>query len=116
MEIPASTTPFLWGGAAGAVAAMIVGFNWGGWMLTSTADARMKDGVDSAVVLALSPLCVKDFQKDANAAANLVSLKRISSSWEQSTFVEKGGWATRLGTTSPDSKLARACSELLAKT
>ena len=104
------------GGAAGAAAAMIIGFNWAGWMLTSTADARLKDGVDSAVVLALSLLCVKDFQRDANAANNLILLKKITSSWEQATFVDKGGWATRLGTTSPDCKLVRACSELVAKT
>jgi alpha/beta superfamily hydrolase len=113
MEMPKQTKPFLWGAAAGAIAAMIVGFSWGGWVTNNTAQALVRDGAEAAVVAALTPNCVKDFQQNANVSANLVALKKLSS-YEQGSFVEKGGWATRPGATSPDYKLARACSEQLA--
>jgi hypothetical protein len=32
MQIPVETKPVLWGVAAGAIGAAIVGFTWGGWV------------------------------------------------------------------------------------
>jgi hypothetical protein len=42
-------------------------------------------------------------------------LQKISTNWEQGDYLEKGGWATRPGATSPDYQLARACAEKLAQ-
>jgi hypothetical protein len=42
----------------------------------------------------------------------LTELKKASS-WEQGTFVEKGGWATATGTRSTDSAVVDACAKLL---
>jgi hypothetical protein len=102
------------GAVAGVFATLAVGFFWGGWVTGGTAQQRTKDAVQSAIVGALAPICVDRFQHHANAAANLVELQKISS-WQQSSFIEKGGWATMPGTASPDSAVARACAEMLGR-
>jgi hypothetical protein len=118
MELPAilqgeSVTRLLQGAAAGAVLTMIIGFNWGGWALGSTVDKVAKDRADSAVVVALAPICVDRFRQAANAPENLSALNKISYAWDRGTFVEKGGWATMPGAASPDSAVARACAEMI---
>ena len=47
----------LQGAAAGAVATIFVGFNWGGWSLGSTADKMAKERSEAAVVAVLAPVC-----------------------------------------------------------
>ncbi len=84
-------------------------------MTTSTANKLADQRADSAVVAILTPICVDKFQQNGDSTANLSALKKISSSWEQGNFVEKGGWATRPGATSPDYRLARACAENLVQ-
>ena len=115
MQVPSETKPALWGAAGGAVALAIVGFTWGGWMTTGTANKLADERADSAVVAVLTPICVEKFQQSGDAVANLAALKKISSSWEQGNFIEKGGWATMPGSTEPDSAVARACAETLGK-
>ena len=122
MQIPSFLAPFLNGDspkrllqgiAVGAIATMVIGFNWGGWTLGSTAKEMVQKGATAAVVQALAPICVDRFQRAAEAPANLVELKKVSS-WQQDTFIEKGGWATFPGMTSPERGVAQACANLLA--
>src|SRR6266478_9758306 len=54
------------GAAVGAVATMIIGFNWGGWSLESTAEKRADEASELAVVAALAPVCADKFQHAAN--------------------------------------------------
>jgi hypothetical protein len=115
MQVPSETKPMLWGAAGGAVVLAIVGFTWGGWMTTGTANKLADERADSAVVAILTPICVEKFQQSGDAVANLAALKKISSSWEQGNFIEKGGWATRPGATSSDYVLARACADKLVQ-
>ena len=103
----------LQGVVVGAVATMIIGFNWGGWMLGGTAKILAEHSATSAVVAAVAPICVDQFQRSANAAANLTELKKAST-WEQSTYVEKGGWALMPGSTTVDSGVPQACANLLS--
>jgi hypothetical protein len=117
MEVPMmlqgdSLKRLLQGIAVGAVATMVVGFNWGGWMLGSTAKALADKSATSAVVAAIAPICVDKFQRSADATINLAELKKTSS-WQQATFVEKGGWAVMPGSTSPDSGVTQACATML---
>ena len=58
LEAGDSLKRLLQGAAAGAVATMIVGFNWGGWTLGSTVDKLLKERGDASVVAALVPICV----------------------------------------------------------
>ena len=66
----------------------------------------------AAVVTALSPICVDKFQRSAEAATNMVELKKVSS-YQQGSFIEKGGWATLPGSDNTNSEVARACAEML---
>jgi nucleoid-associated protein YgaU len=89
-----------------------VGFTWGGWSTGATAETQAKQRAERAVVTALAPICADKFRQQADAPANLVELKKVSS-WQQGSFVEKGGWATMPGSTSTDSAVASACAEIL---
>jgi hypothetical protein len=113
-ELPAQTTPFLWGAAAGAVALAFVGFNWGGWVTGGTAEKLAGERADAAIVSSLTPICVARFKASDKAPANLAALKEIKISWEQADYVGKGGWATMPGSAAePNSQVAAACAEAL---
>ena len=88
-----SLTRLLQGGALGAVATLIIGFYWGGWVTSSTAREMARKSVDTALVAALAPICVDRFQHSSEAAANLLALKKVSV-WRQGAFISSGGWAT----------------------
>jgi len=115
MQVPSELKPGLWGAAGGAIVLAVLGFTGGGWMTTGTANKLADQRADSAVVEVLTPICVESFQQDGNAIVNLAALKKISSTWEQGNYLEKGGWATRPGALSPDYVLARACAEKLVQ-
>lgn len=112
MQVPAELKPICWGAVGGAAALWIIGFTWGGWTTTATADTQARQRADRAVVAVLAPICANKFTQQTDATANLVELKKVSS-WQQSSFIEKGGWAIMPGSTAADSGVASACAELL---
>jgi hypothetical protein len=107
--------PAAWGVIVGAVATMIVGFSWMGWVLGSTAERMATERANTATITALTPSCVARFMRQPDAAAKLAEFQKIDS-WKQRQFVEDGGWATPRGDKSPHSGLANACAEELVKT
>lgn len=115
MKIPVETKPAIWGVVGGAVALAIVGFTWGGWVTGGKAEASATQRVNTAVVVALAPVCVDRFQHATDVATNLAALKKTES-WSQGDFVEKGGWATLPGSNTPEqvTAVAKACASLLA--
>jgi hypothetical protein len=117
MALPAilqgdSITRLLQGAAVGAVATLVIGFNWGGWVTDGTAKEMTQKSVSTALVSALSPICVEKFEHSADAASNLVEFKKVSS-WQQGSFIEKGGWATIPGGESANAAVAQACATML---
>jgi hypothetical protein len=110
-----SRTRLLQGIAIGAVASMVVGFSWGGWMTGGTAIKLADERANNAVLAALTPICVEKFLQNSDAKANLAVLQKISSNWEQGDYLQKGGWATRPGAASSDYQLARACADKLVQ-
>jgi hypothetical protein len=116
MQVPSilqgeSLTRLLQGAAVGAVATMIVGFNWGGWSLSSTADKMAKEQSDLAVVRALAPVCADKFRALPDAAAKTVALSKVDS-WKRADEFPKE-FVTLPGETYPSSALVTACSTLL---
>jgi hypothetical protein len=103
----------LQGAAVGAVATLAIGFGWGGWMLGSSAKTLADSTANSAVVAAIAPICVGQFQRSAEAANNLTALKKTDA-WQQATFVEKGGWAMMPGRKAVDSGVPQACAAILS--
>jgi hypothetical protein len=104
--------PAAWGAVAGAIAIMIFGFGWFGWTLGSTAEKMANQRTESAIVAALTPICVEKFQHQAGAAEKLAEFKKISS-WDRRSLIEKGGWATIPGSETSNSAVAAACAEKL---
>ncbi|MGO4404426.1 hypothetical protein AB4Z10_09180 [Bosea sp. RAF48] len=113
MKIPAETKPAIWGAVGGAIALAVIGFTWGGWSTAASSERLAALRAENAVVAALSPICVNRFQQQPNPDAALGELKKISS-WQQGDYIAKGGWATMVGSTSPDSAVAKACAETLS--
>ncbi|MCL4745023.1 MAG: hypothetical protein KJZ83_06370 [Burkholderiaceae bacterium] len=115
MKIPIETKPAFWGVVGGAAALAVAGFGWGGWVTGGAAETASLQRADKAVVVALAPVCVEKFNQAGEVSANLAALK-LADSWSRGDFVEKGGWATLPGSSSPAqvSAVAQACAVLLA--
>ena len=119
MEVPSmlqgeSLKRLLQGAAAGAVATMIVGFNWGGWVLGSTADKMATERVTTALVAVATPVCVDKFQHQPGVQAKWAELKAIDV-WRRDSYITDSGFATPTGSTSPNRDVARACALALSK-
>jgi hypothetical protein len=112
MKMPAELKPALLGAMGGAIALAILGFTWGGWMTAGTAATQASQRASEAVVTALAPICADNFRRDEGSAARLAELKKVSS-WEQASFIEKGGWAKMPGDQASDSTMSRACATLI---
>jgi len=107
--------PAAWGVVAGAMGIMIIGFTWLGWTLSSTAERMAVERTNAAVIVALTPSCVARFMQQPDAVVKLGEFQKIDS-WRQREFIEAGGWATTRGGKEPNSGVATACAEELAKT
>jgi hypothetical protein len=95
---------------------MIVGFSWGGWTTHSTANQDAMKRADAAVTSTLVPICLAQGNIDAAKGQKLADLKAITSSYEQTEFVMKTGWATFPGKEDPNRDVAEACASALLKT
>src|ERR1700678_25471 len=108
-----SLKQLLQGAALGAFATLGIGFSWGGFMLGSTAKTLADSTASSAVVAAIAPICVDQFQHSTDAANNLTELKKTDSR-QQAAYVEKGGGATMPGSRAADSGVSQACAAILS--
>ena len=103
-----------WACAATAVATMIIGFSWGGWVTGGTSRTMAATAGDVARGELASVICVERFKAASDAAAKLVELNAITDSYKKRQFVETGGWATMPGQTSADRRAAEGCAVALA--
>lgn len=130
MKTPEWIKPGIWGGVIGAVAIVIIGFS-AGWVVSGSSAKEMANShADKAVLAALTPICVAQFQSATKAQAAtittsedvktdkrgvlLAALKK-EDSWKRDDFVKKQGWATMPGSTDPNSAVASACADELMK-
>ena len=90
----------------------IIGFTWGGWMTGATARDMEKKDADIAIVAALAPICAAQFRQQVGADTKLAELKALRP-YDQTGFVEKGGWATMPGSDKPLTGVAPACATIL---
>jgi hypothetical protein len=116
MQTPTWLKPAVMGAVAGGIVTMIVGFNYGGWYLGSSAEMLADKQSDAAVVAALLPICINQSQMDPERLVKLETFSAIKSSYEQRDFVMKAGWATMPKADAPNQALASACADVLAKT
>jgi hypothetical protein len=100
------------GAIAGAALSIALGFGWAGWTLGGTATKMVDEASRTSVIAALAPICVDKFQHATNAMENLAELRKTAS-YQQGTFVEKGGWATLPGSDASNYAVAQACANML---
>jgi len=93
MQIPAQVKPAVWGAIGGAVAAMIIGFAWGGWVTGGTSERSAGVAAQAAVVQAFVPLCVAKAEQQPD---QIPALKKESSSYSRRDFVVKAGWVSNV--------------------
>lgn len=109
----ASKAVLVWACGMTAVATIVVGFNWGGWMTGGSASkAATEAGITASRKLAAA-ICVDRFKAAPDSSAKLVELKALPDSYKKRQFIESGGWATMPGQTSADSNIAEGCSAAL---
>jgi hypothetical protein len=111
---PTKTVVF-WCCVASAVATMIVGFSWGGWVTGSTARSMAAVTGEDAVVKRLAPICVVRFSQDPGKDLKLKEVQ-ATDTWQRGDYVKKQGWATMPGEKEPDGKVADECVKLLMLT
>ena len=104
--------PALMGTIGGAVALAVVGFSWGGWVTSGTAEAMADKRSKTAVVAALAPICVAQFQQESSFEIKLSELNETSP-YRRAAFIEEGGWATMPGSEESNRDVARACAEMI---
>jgi alpha/beta superfamily hydrolase len=116
MEMPSmlqgeSLKRLLQGAAAGAIATVVIGFSWGGWSLSSTANTMAKQRSEQAVVAALAPVCADKFRALPDAEAKKVALSKVDSWKRRDEFPKE--FVTLPGESYPNSALVDACYTLL---
>ena len=116
MVQPVWLKPGIWGAVVGGVVTMVLGFGWGGWTTSGTASQMAVKQADAAVTSALVPICLAGEKVDMARIKKVGELKAIGSSWEQTEFVMKTGWATFPGQTDPNRAVAEECASALLKT
>jgi hypothetical protein len=112
----AALKPGIWGAVIGSILTMIVGFNWGGWTTSSTAGQVAMKQADAAVTAALVPICLAGEKADRARVEKLGELTALTSSYDQTEFMMKTGWATFPGQADPNRAVAEACASALLKT
>ena len=106
-----SLTRLAQGAGIGAIAAIAVGFYWGGWSLQSTAEKMAKSQSDTVVVAALAPVCADKFRSMPDAEAKQVSLTKVDSWKRRDEFPKE--FVTLPGESYPSSALVDACYQIL---
>ena len=109
-----SKSALVWACAATAVATMIVGFSWGGWVTGGTSRTLAATAGDIARGELASLICVEKFKAAPDSAARLIEFKALTDNYKKRQFVETGGWATMPGQATPDRRAAEGCVAALA--
>ncbi len=112
MTMPEWLKPGLYGVAIGAIALSIVGFSWGGWMTSGTANKAAAMLAQEETTAALVPTCLALSQADPNREARLTAIRGVAD-YNRSNAIMEAGWATAPGMDAPDRNLAKACEAAL---
>ena len=105
--------PAAYGAVGGALALAIIGFTAGGWVTSGTATKMAENASIDAVVSVMTPYCVAQSKSAPNSVEVLAALK-VANSYDRRSIIEKAGWATPLGGTTPNTALAVSCNSALA--
>ncbi len=96
-------TRFLQGIAFGAVAAMTIGFMWGGWVTSSTARTMTMMAESTGRMSVLVPMCVAQF----TAADGAIAKFNAAGSYSRDGVIRE--YVKTVASASMDYSLSRAC-------
>ncbi|HUA50749.1 MAG TPA: hypothetical protein VMB81_01220 [Candidatus Sulfotelmatobacter sp.] len=108
----ASKTTLFWSCAGCAVATMIVGFTWGGWVTGGTAEKMASTAADAARTDLAATMCVSRFMGGPDVTAQLTALK-ASNEWSRDDVLDKAGWTTPPGIDKPIQGAGGLCATRL---
>jgi hypothetical protein len=100
------------GAIFGAIATITLGFGWGGWILSSSAERMANERVVSALVIAYAPVCVDLYNAKATPDQRAEFLK---DEWNRGNVIGRFGFATVPGFESPERDVAKACADAISK-
>jgi hypothetical protein len=106
-----SLTRLLQGAGGGAIATLLIGFYWGGWILSSANEKQVRGAEHTAIVRVLAPICADGFRRSPDFAVNLAVLLKVDSS-NRNELLEQAGWTSFPGS-KPSWDVASACVSLL---
>lgn len=109
-----SKTLLVWACIVTAVATMIIGFSWGGWVTGGTSHTIAATAGNVARGELASAICVQRFNAAPDSASKLIEFKAIPDSYKKRQFVETGGWATMPGETTAESRNVEGCATALS--
>ncbi len=107
-----SKAAWFWSCAACAVATIVVGFSWGGWVTGGTATRMASDAASGAEARMASASCFTRFNQSPDMVIQLAALKKADS-YDRSDLLQKGGWVTMPGNTNPVAGAADICARAL---
>lgn len=110
MTTPEWVKPGIWGAISGAIAVMIIGFVWGGWVTGGTAGEMETASAETAVVQAFTPLCVVK----AEQQPELLPALKEESSYKRDDFVIEAGWVDNVSDKYRD-EVADACASIVVE-
>ncbi|WP_435106330.1 hypothetical protein [Arhodomonas sp. AD133] len=110
MKVPDWIKPAAWGVVGGAIAAMIIGFVWGGWVTGGTAGEMAAESAEVAIVQAFTPLCVAKAEAEPEKLAGL----KEESRWRRGNFVIDAGWVDNVSE-KYRSDVARSCASTVVE-
>jgi len=113
-DLQPSKTMLFWSCAGCVIAALVVGFTWGGWVTGGSARDMAKTAGDTSRYELASVICIEKFLAGPDAQAQLTELKAIDSSYRQRQFIEEGGWATMPSKDKAARRTAELCAKVLA--
>ena len=106
-------TRLLQGAAAGVVATLVIGFMWGGWVTGGAATKMTSEAVEATQVKLYSPVCVERYMAKATPEQRAAFAKE--NDWNRDAVIEKTGFATPPGSSSPNDAVADKCAATLSK-
>lgn len=108
MKLFNGTRPAVLGVIVGGIAALTIGFGWGGWMTGTAAADIATNRAEQAVTAALLPICLAQVEQDPLASVALSEIKQANT-YERRDRLMKTGWATMPGADEPNLNVANAC-------
>ena len=105
-ETVANIKSGMWGLIGGAIIAMIVGFNWGGWTTSGTTQKM----TEAAVLKSQATICVAQFMSESKNKEKMQELLKVNS-YDRPEFIAKGGWDKMPGQKEASTGVSNACAE-----